>query len=65
MKNYKVKALINFDDVVEGEKRKANESIFNVSAERYEFLKEHNAVELIEIEKVEEPKKTTKKKSTK
>lgn len=68
MKNYKVKALINFDDVVENEKRVAGESIFNVSAERYEFLREHNAVELIEIEKTEEPKKevkTTKKKSTK
>lgn len=49
MNNYKVKALINFDDVEAGEKRIANKSEWLCSAERYTFLKEHNAVELIEI----------------
>lgn len=74
MEKYKVKAIISFDDVtVQDEngknvKRVANQSEWEVDKERYLFLKEHNAVELIEVipEKKEEiksenPKKTAKK----
>lgn len=54
MKKYKVKALFDFDDVEEKTKRlrENNEhpaSIWTVTKERYEFLKDHNAVELIEV----------------
>ena len=64
MNNYKVKAIINFTDYLGKETiptnehydRKANISEWYCDAERYQFLKEHGAVELIEIEKVEEPK---------
>lgn len=62
MNNYKVRATINFNDY-EGKdinnpnnvfvEREANVSEWSCSAERYLYLKEHNAVELIEIEKVE------------
>ena len=75
MEKYKVKALINFDDTQvqdkdgKNVKRVANESEWEISKERYEFLKSRNAVELIEIipEKKEEPKIETKpiKKATK
>ena len=65
MNNYKVKAKINFNDMEAGEMREAGKSIFNVTAERYLFLKEHNAVELIEIEKVEKPKEENKEKPKK
>ena len=80
MEKYKVKAIINFDDTQAQDengknvKRIANESEWEISKERYEFLKSHNAVELIEIipEKKEEEKieakpikKTTIKKTTK
>ena len=75
MEKYKVKAKINFDDTQVQDKdgrnvkRIANESEWEISKERYEFLKDHNAVELIEIipEKKEEKieikpiKKATKK----
>lgn len=54
--NYKVKAIINFsDNENNGELRVAGKSEWNCSKDRYLFLKEHNAVELIEIEKVELP----------
>ena len=56
MDNYKVKAIINFDDVEAGVPREANKSEWVCSKERYLYLKEHNAVELVEIEKVELPK---------
>lgn len=50
MEKYKVRALINFDDnEANGTKRKAGESEWEVSKERYLFLKDRNAVELIEI----------------
>ena len=50
MNNYKVKALINFDDIeANGTKRIANESEWLCSKERYLYLKGHNAVELVEI----------------
>ena len=55
MDNYKVKAKINFDDIEKGEKRIAGKSEWYCSKERYLYLLEHNAVELIEIEKVELP----------
>lgn len=65
MNNYHVKAIRNFNDY-EGKdinnpnndyiERVANVSDWWCSGERYEFLKEHNAVELIEIEKIELPK---------
>ena len=48
MKNYKVKATRSFTDTVE-EKHRVKEDEFLVNKERYEFLKEHNAVELIEV----------------
>lgn len=56
MENYIVKALINFDDVEKKVKREKDKSIWNCTKERYEFLKSHNAVMLMGIEKVEEPK---------
>lgn len=68
---YKVRALINFDDVkVQDEngknvKRIANQSEWEVDKDRYLFLKEHNAVELIEVIPIKEEakkSKTTKKK---
>lgn len=82
MNNYKVKSKIQFNDY-EGKdisdpknefvERKIGDE-FYCTAERYAYLLEHNAVELIEIEKIEEPKeepkkeekpKTTKKKTSK
>ena len=69
MDNYYVIAKINFNDY-EGKdinnsdnkyiERIANESKWWCSAERYNYLKEHDAVELIEIKKVELPKETKK-----
>ena len=68
---YKVRALINFDDTrvqdVNGKnvKRIANQSEWEVDKDRYLFLKEHNAVELIEVIPIKEEakkSKTTKKK---
>lgn len=69
MDNYYVIAKINFNDY-EGKdinnpnnefvERIANESKWWCSAERYNYLKENNAVELIEIKKVELPKEPIK-----
>lgn len=56
MDNYFVRATRNFDDVEKGVHREKGKSEWWCSAERYEFLKANNAVELIEIKKVEEPK---------
>ena len=56
MNNYKVKATRSFDDVVEGVHREKGKSEWLCSAERYEYLKANNAVELIEIQKIEEVK---------
>lgn len=70
---YKVRALINFDDVkVQDEngknvKRIANQSEWEVDKNRYLFLKEHNAVELVEVIPIKEEtkkSKTTKKKKS-
>ena len=64
MKNYKVIATRSFIDSNEIDKktglkveRQINDE-FYCTKERYEFLKENNAVKLVEI--VEEPKKETK-----
>ena len=75
MKNYIVKAIRNFNDVVEKNEygldtpRTAEVSIWNCTKERYEFLKENNAVVLVGIDEIKEAKeekpKTTKKKTTK
>lgn len=75
MKNYLVKAIINFNDIEEKNeygcdtKRKAHESQWYCTKERYEYLKSHNAVVLMGIDEIkEEPKeekpvkKTTRKK---
>ena len=65
MKNYIVKALINFNDTAEKTEtgvdtpRQANVSVWNCTKERYEFLKSKNAVMLMGIEEIK-PKKTTK-----
>lgn len=57
MKNYKVKAKIVFDDILEKTKRVIGDE-FYCDKERYEYLNAHRAVELIEIEEIkEEPKK--------
>ena len=64
MKNYIVKAIRNFNDVVEKNEygldtpRTAEVSIWNCTKERYEFLKQNNAVVLMGIEEVKEEKKT-------
>ena len=56
MKNYIVKAIRNFNDVVEKNEygldtpRTAEVSIWNCTKERYEFLKQNNAVVLMGIE---------------
>lgn len=48
MKNYTVKATRSFTDATENVYRNEND-IFNCTKERYEFLKENNAVELVEV----------------
>ena len=68
MDNYYVKALINFNDY-EGRdingggsfiERVAGQSEWWCSAERYQYLKDHNAVELIEIKEIKLPKEEPK-----
>ena len=62
MKNYIVKAVINFNDVEEktpeglDTPRYAEKSIWNCTKKRYLYLKEHNAVILMCIENQEIPK---------
>lgn len=70
MKNYIVKALIDFNDVEEKNEiggdtpREAGKSVWNCTKERYEYLKTHNAVILVGIDEIpqDSTKKTTKKK---
>lgn len=64
MKNYLVKALINFNDNEEDGARRTPEETFYCTKERFEFLRDHNAVMLLEIIKQEEPKKKETKKKT-
>ena len=58
MKNYLVKAIINFNDIEEKNEygldtpRTAEQSIWNCTKERYEYLKQNNAVVLMGIEEV-------------
>ena len=52
MKDYKVKATRYFKDVVENKERNKGDE-FECTLERYEFLKDNNAVELVECPKVE------------
>lgn len=60
MKNYIVRVIMNFNDTVEKNEygldtpRKINDT-FYCTKERYEFLKEHRAVELLGIEKQQTP----------
>ena len=60
MKNYLVRARINFNDVEEKDERgcdtprKANISEWKCTKERYEYLKNHNAVELLGIDEIKE-----------
>lgn len=67
MKNYVVKALIDFNDVEEKTEtgadtpRTANVSVWNCTKERYEYLKEKNAVMLVGIDEIKEEPKPTKK----
>ena len=66
MKNYLVKALINFNDTMEKDKngldtpRKVTDE-FYCDKERYEFLKSKNAVMLMGIDEIKPKKKTSKK----
>ena len=77
MKNYLVKATRRFNDTQEKNENGVDTprnigDVFHCTKERYEFLKENNAVTLMGIDKFEEPKeevveekpkkKTTKKK---
>lgn len=61
MKNYNVKAIINFDDILENTARTIGDT-FKCDKERFEFLFNKNAVELIGIDK--EEAKTEKKTTT-
>ena len=70
MENYVVKALIDFTDYLgkdinnpanEHYQRIANVSIWNCTKERYEDLKSKNAVMLVGIDKIDEPKGETSK----
>lgn len=56
MENFKVRATRNFNDLDAGVQRVKGKSEWLCNKERYEYLKSHNAVELIEVEKVELPK---------
>lgn len=58
MKNYKVEAIMKFTDKTENGIKRNVGDIFETTKERYEFLKQNNAVKLIEI--VEKPKKEIK-----
>lgn len=61
MKNYKIRALFSFNDTAEKNQdgvdtpRKIGD-VWNCTKERYEFLKNHNAVELVGIDEIKEPK---------
>lgn len=65
MKNYQVKALINFNDMEEKQAdgtdtpRKIGDT-FYCAKERYEYLNQNKAVLLLGIDKVEEPKEEKK-----
>ena len=65
MKNYLVKAIIKFDDyegndITKPEFKKARQidDIFYCTKERYEYLKDKNAVLLMGIDEIKEEKET-------
>lgn len=69
MKNYIVKSITNFDDYEGLEIKPENprirrniNDVFNVTKERYEYLKELKLVTLVGIDKKEEKPKNKKKK---
>ena len=70
MKNYLVKATIEFNDTMEKTKdgkdtpRKKNDT-FYCTKERYEFLKSKNAVMLMGIDEIKEEKPKKSKKTNK
>lgn len=49
MKNYKVEAIMKFTDKEENGIKRNVGDIFETTKERYEFLKQNNAVRLVEI----------------
>ena len=49
MKNYKVEATMKFTDKEENGIKRNVGDIFETTKERYEFLKQNNAIKLIEI----------------
>ena len=49
MKNYKVEAIMKFTDKTENGIKRNVGDIFETTKERYEFLKQNNAVKLVEI----------------
>lgn len=53
MKNYKVEAIKNFNDKEENTRREIGH-IFEITKERYEYLKENNAVKLVEVQETVE-----------
>ena len=55
MKNYKVEATMKFTDKEENGIKRNVGDIFETTKERYEFLKQNNAVKLVEIVE-EQPK---------
>lgn len=60
MKNYKVRALFGFNDTAEKtasgvDTPRAKGDVWNCTKDRYEFLKDHNAVELVGIDEIKEP----------
>lgn len=66
MKNYLVKATIKFNDTQEkneygGDVVRKIGDVFNCTKERYEYLKEHNAVVLVGIEKEDQTEETIEK----
>jgi hypothetical protein len=54
MKNYKVEATMKFTDKEENGIKRNVGDIFETTKERYEFLKQNNAVKLIEIQETVE-----------
>lgn len=58
---YKVRALINFSDVEENEKRIAGKSEWVCSKQRADYLLEHKAIEVLEEIKEAKPEKKKKK----
>lgn len=71
MKNYKVKALFDFNDTEEKNEyggdtpRKGGKSIWNCTKERYEYLLSKRAVVLVGIDEIEDEKPEEKKEKAK